>query len=125
MLCDSNIIIYAADPADTRCLTLAATNDAAIAVVSRIEVLGFAGFAQLGKERRQRLEEIVAAITELPLTEPVIQRAITLRQERRMSLADAIIAATALIYELPLATRNVDDYKHIAGLQLVNPFDGS
>lgn len=44
MLCDSNIIIYAADPADTVCAAFAEREDAAIAGVSRIEVLGFPGF---------------------------------------------------------------------------------
>jgi predicted nucleic acid-binding protein len=39
-----------------------------------------------------------------------------------MGLADAIIAATALVHQLPLVTRNVDDFKHVAGLEIVNPF---
>jgi hypothetical protein len=45
-----------------------------------------------------------------------------LRQRRKIRLADAIIAATALVYALPLVTRNVDDYKHITALTLINPF---
>ncbi|MFN0077866.1 MAG: hypothetical protein ACKVY0_15530 [Prosthecobacter sp.] len=40
-----------------------------------------------------------------------------------MSLGDAFIAATALEHDLELATRNTDDYKHITGLRLVNPFE--
>jgi predicted nucleic acid-binding protein len=39
-----------------------------------------------------------------------------------MGLADAIIAATALVHELPLATRNEDDFKHVTGLRVINPF---
>lgn len=39
-----------------------------------------------------------------------------------MKLGDAIIAATALGYGQALVTRNVDDFKHIVGLQLINPF---
>jgi predicted nucleic acid-binding protein len=38
-------------------------------------------------------------------------------------LGDAIIAATALVHGLTLVTRNVDDFKHIAGLELENPFE--
>lgn len=59
------------------------------------------------------------------MDERVIERAITLRQQKKMSLADAIIAATALAHDLPLVTRNVDDFKHIAGLILINPFAAS
>ena len=33
-----------------------------------------------------------------------------------MSLADAIIAATALEYSVALVTRNVSDFQHIPGL---------
>jgi len=41
-----------------------------------------------------------------------------------MKLGDAVIAATALEYGVPLVTRNVDDFKHIPGLQIINPFAG-
>lgn len=122
MLCDSNILIYAADADDTHCAQFAERDDAAIASVSRIEVLGFPGFGNLSPDRRARLHEIVVSMIELELNERVIQRAITLRQQKKMSLADAIIAATALVHGLPLVTRNVDDYKHVFGLKLINPF---
>jgi len=39
-----------------------------------------------------------------------------------MSLADAIIAASALEYGVPLVTRNTADYSHVAGLTVINPF---
>jgi len=40
-----------------------------------------------------------------------------------MKLPDAIIAATALVYDLTLVTRNVADFKNIDRLKLVNPWD--
>lgn len=92
--------------------------------MSRIEVLGFPGFGSLSEDRRHRLQEIVASMIELHLYEEVIQRAIALRQQRRMSLADAVIAATAVANDLPLVTRNVDDFQHIPELKLINPFAG-
>jgi toxin FitB len=125
MLCDSNILIYAADPADTVCLPFVERDDAAIASVSRIEVLGFPGFGNLPEDRRTRLREIVASLLEHELNEAVIQRSIALRQQRKMTLGDAIIAATALTYDLPLVTRNVHDFQHIAGLKIINPFGSS
>jgi hypothetical protein len=39
-----------------------------------------------------------------------------------MRLGDAIIAATALVHDLPLVTRNVDDFQHIAELEVNNRF---
>ncbi len=41
-----------------------------------------------------------------------------------MKLGDSIIAATALALGAELVTRNVDDFKHIAGLPVINPFEG-
>lgn len=124
MLCDSNILIYAAEPDDICCASYVQRNDAAIAVVSRVEVLGFPGFDHLSETCRSRLQEIVASMVELEMNEAVIQRAIALRRQRKISLADAIIAATALVHELPLVTRNVEDFKHISGLEIINPFGG-
>ncbi|NQX00977.1 twitching motility protein PilT [bacterium] len=39
-----------------------------------------------------------------------------------MKLGDAIIAATIGAYNIPGGTRNEDDFKHIPGLDLRNPF---
>jgi predicted nucleic acid-binding protein len=39
-----------------------------------------------------------------------------------MSLGDALVAGTALVHELTLVTRNVDDFQWIQGLSLLNPF---
>src|SRR4051794_22333869 len=125
MLCDSNILIYAAEPGDVLCLPYIERPDAVIASVTRIEVLGFPRFALLTPEQQTRLRAIVNSTIEAPLDEEIILRAITLRQEKKMSLADAVIAATALEYDMPLVTRNTDDFKHITGLQFINPFAAS
>lgn len=122
MLCDSNILIYAAEPGDTLCLPYVESAEAMIASVTRIEVLGFPGFGRLSAQQQERLETIVTSTLELPLDGEVIRLAIPLRQLKKMSLADAIIAATALEHGVPLVTRNVDDFKHVPGLQIINPF---
>lgn len=46
-----------------------------------------------------------------------------IRKAHKIKLPDAIIAATALVHELTLLTRNVDDFKNIDGLILVNPHE--
>lgn len=122
MICDSNIVIYAAEPGDTLCSPFLEGSKAMIASVTRIEVLGFPRFAALSGDRQNRLQTLVNSTGEAPLDDEIIERAILLRQEKKMGLGDAIIAATALEYDLPLVTRNEDDFKHIAGLKIINPF---
>lgn len=39
----------------------------------------------------------------------------------KTKLPDAIIAATALVYDLILITRNTADFKSIDGLKVVDP----
>ena len=59
----------------------------------------------------------------LPLSQAVLDQAVTLRQQRNMSLGDALVAGTALVHGLTLVTRNVEDFQWIQGLSLLNPFD--
>jgi toxin FitB len=40
-----------------------------------------------------------------------------------MSLGDAIIAAMALVHDLTLVTRNIEDFQWISELSLLNPID--
>lgn len=42
---------------------------------------------------------------------------------RTLAVVDALIAATALHHKLRLATRNVTDFRDIAGLEIINPWD--
>jgi len=46
---------------------------------------------------------------------------IELRKSYKIKLPDALIAATALFYNLVLITRNVSDFEKIEGLEIVNP----
>ena len=46
-----------------------------------------------------------------------------IRKALKIKLPDAIIAATALVYDLTLLTRNVSDFRNIDGLNLVNPHE--
>lgn len=116
ILLDTNIFIYLAqgalDPA------VIAEQSIAHASVTQIEALGY-GALPVGELRL--LEDLFDESHCLPLSDSVVDRAVALRQLRRMSLGDSIIAASALENDLTLWTANTTDFKDIELLKLYNP----
>jgi len=93
-------------------------NTPRISVITRMELLGW---TLATKEQLQVLEQFINASVVYDLTEPIIVRAIELRQSNKIKLPDAIIAATSLVHDLTLITRNIGDFKNIDELNLMNP----
>jgi len=59
----------------------------------------------------------------IDLDDEIVDQVISLKRKRNMKLPDAIIAATAIKYQLVLVTRNEKDFKDI-DLEIYNPFYG-
>ncbi len=59
----------------------------------------------------------------IELEQPIKYKTADIRKKHKIKLPDAIIAATALVYDLSLVSRNVSDLINIDGLQLINPWD--
>jgi predicted nucleic acid-binding protein len=57
------------------------------------------------------------------LDRPVKQKTIELRKTNRIKLPDAVIAATSLVNNLTLLTRNIVDFRDIPGLTVINPWE--
>ena len=95
------------------------TRQLGLSVIVRIELLSWQG----SPSAMQLILDFIAEAEQMPLDEVVIQQTIALRQQHRIKLPDAIIAATALAHGLPLLTHNVSDFRAIAGLVVVNPHD--
>lgn len=91
-----------------------------LSVITRIELLGW---FKASKKTLNRLGNYVNNAFIYPLNEPLILKTIELRQLYKIKTPDAIIAATALINDMTLLTRNLSDFKQIPGLKLINPFD--
>lgn len=112
-LADSNILIRAASAPDHSLQLWLQNQLPAISIVTRIEVLGF---HRLRPDEDILLRVLLSYFDEYPITQQVAALAIDLRRQRKMSLGDALIAATCLEHGLRLATRNTSDFDWIAGL---------
>ncbi|HUX19810.1 MAG TPA: type II toxin-antitoxin system VapC family toxin [Spirochaetia bacterium] len=116
VLLDTNVFIYLAN--GTLAADVLGGEEIAFASITRIEALGF---GQITVAEQNYLEELFEECEQLDLQEAVIRRAIKLRQLSKMTLGDAIIAATSLVYELELWTANTKDFSAVEGLDVRNP----
>ncbi len=87
-----------------------------LSVINQIELLGFNG----SPTEMQTIKDFINVSNLIPLSDTVVQQTIDLRKSYKIKLPDAIIAATALVYNLTLITRNTSDFGKIAGLVLMD-----
>lgn len=84
-----------------------------IFIINKIELLGFSNVPQQ-----------IVSFTEnafvIALNDEIAAQTILLRKEYKIKLPDAIIAATAIIFNLTLITNNTDDFKNISDLEILN-----
>ena len=89
-----------------------------ISVITKIEFLGWNKHSPDGFEK---CKQLVDAANIYYLEEDIASKAIELRRTAKINLADAVIAATAILNNFELATRNINDFKMIKEIKLVNP----
>ena len=115
---DSNLIIYSVSDKYRQLRPMITASDAVVSVITKVESLGY---HKLPADDKDYFETLFASIRMLPVTDVVINKATELRQQKKMSLGDCLIAATALLNGFDLYTNNTDDFIHIPGLTVVNP----
>lgn len=118
MILDSNVIIYSNQPGYETVLDFLDRNVGQL-MVSLITQLEVRGFHKLTPIDRADFETFFASVLIFPIDKTVITEAIRLKQQRKRSLGDSIIAATGLLYNQPVLTNNVADFADIDGLQII------
>ncbi|MDP2829437.1 MAG: type II toxin-antitoxin system VapC family toxin [Sulfuricellaceae bacterium] len=120
VLADSNILIYATQPEYSKLRQWLLDTLPKVSIISRVEILGY--------HKQQEAEQ--AALTELLdnlelvyLTPACYEIAIQLRQRQKLTLGDALIAATCLEQGYTLATANTSDFAWIDELTAFNPLE--
>ena len=89
-----------------------------ISVITKIEFLGWSKHTVDGFLKAQEFLRHAAII---PVDSEPADLSIELRRNNNIKLADALIAATALLNDLVLVTGNEEDFKAIEELEIYNP----
>lgn len=118
IILDSNIIIYSLQPQNENLINWLKGHSLYVSAISQLEVLGYHKITQNEILFAQRYFSKCYTIS---IQQNIIDKAVSLRQIKSMSLGDAIIAATASLYKFTLVTANTKDFNHIEKLELINP----
>ena len=88
-----------------------------ISVITRIELLGWKSI--IAKDEKL-IKEFISDSTVFSLEESIIIRTISIRKSIKIKLPDAIIAATAIEHNMQLLTHNINDFKKVSDLIVIN-----
>ena len=122
VLLDTSIIIEYLRQKDKEKTTLyllaEEQNNFAISIVTHTEVYSGKSVWE-SKKAQTTIEVLLEEIIILKLDESISREAGKVRAKYNTNIIDAIIAATAIQHQLPLATLNTKDFKPIKGLKLL------
>ena len=91
-----------------------------ISIVNRIEIRSWNAPTT---EVEREIIDFLDACTLFDLTLDVAEKAAELRRTyRKLAMPDAIIAATAMVNNMTLVSRNDKDFQQIKHLKYINPF---
>ena len=120
-LIDTNVWIDALSGKLSAAAFLKITVQASWAGYSAITRLELFGLPSLKDEEEKKITELLKPFLEIAVDSRIIDRAIQVRKAKRIKVPDAIIAATALEKDCSLITRNIEDFKGIADLVVIDP----
>jgi len=119
-LIDTNIVIdYLENKLPEPSLSLIDRLSIQISVITRIELLVW---PKATESKLAILNSFINASEVLLLNESIILKTIEIRKNHYTKLPDAIIAATAIVNDLSILTRNLTDFEKIDGLVAIDPY---
>jgi len=86
-----------------------------ISSINKMELLGFSNV-------EQDLIDFVGFAEIYHIDDKIIDQTIELRKRYKIKLPDAIIAATAIVHNFTLISRNSSDFLKITELNYINPY---
>ena len=116
---DTNAVIYyLAGDVKTVPVIREALQDEVPLYLSAISEAELFSFSKLTSADERLLDELLQTISVIPVDSQIARIAAVTRRASRLPLPDAIIAATALFTGSTLLTRNLRDFRKVAGLSI-------
>jgi len=123
ILCDTNILIefYRGDPAILDVLHEVGVPNMAISHITAGELF----YGARDKRELRKIQKHLALLHQIPLDAEISARFVALVEDyvlsHKLSVPDALIAATAICHELPLYTLNTKDFHFLPEIRLFQP----
>lgn len=112
-LIDTNIVIYYFNGlTNDELLHNLLAESFKISIITKIEFLGWGQFVA-NSSLYTKAKEFIGHATVFELNNAIAEQTILLRQQFKTKTPDAIIAATALEYNLAVITHNTDDFSRL------------
>jgi predicted nucleic acid-binding protein len=89
-----------------------------ISIITQIEVLGFNNPIEI----EALLDHFIQDSLVISLNDEIVKTTIAIRKKNKIKTPDAIIAATAIVLDYSLVTRNMGDFKKINSLKILDPW---
>lgn len=90
-----------------------------VSIITEIELLGF---PRLTRQDEARIQTLLSGFTVVAVDERIAVQAVALKRRHGIKTPDAIIAATAMIENACLVTRDQDLLEKVPEVRSLNPF---
>jgi len=88
-----------------------------VSVITQIEALSW---VNPDKDKEKTVRDFIQDANVLTLSVPIVSQCVALRRSRKIKTPDAIIAATAIVYDFTLVTSDTG-FNNIPGLKVIDP----
>ena len=111
-LADTNALIYLLN--GNSCMSPYLEKTLAVSVISEMELLSYSG---ISKKDEENIKALFNDCTELPISTEIKEKTIEIRKKYKTKLPDAIVAASAIVCDIPLITAD-KGFRQITELKL-------
>lgn len=118
-LIDSNVIIdFCNGKLPTKGKNFLENIEPEVSIITNIELFAT---KNISEDEYSLLRKFIGITVIHPVNIDLVKVTIDIRQETRLKLPDAIIAATAIVFDLILLSRNTGDFSKVKGLKVIDP----